>query len=99
MQVTMPAFSSQEEVSTSSNAREQSVSSLGTAFQPSLLGNVRKVEMESTTGECDTTQEDLDCQPHEAGWCSVKISALLLPVVVCGHLPRLSQERRLLTDC
>ena len=69
----MPAFSSQEEVSTSSNAREQSVSSLGTAFQPSMLGNVRKVEMESTTGECDTTQEDL---PHEAGWCRVKVSSL-----------------------
>ena len=63
----MPTFSSQEEVSTSSTDREQSVSSLGAAFQSSMLGSVRKVEMESTTGECDTTQEDLDCAPHEGG--------------------------------
>ncbi|XP_070202868.1 PR domain zinc finger protein 10-like isoform X2 [Littorina saxatilis] len=65
MQVSMPSFSSQEEVSTSSTDREQSVSSLGAAFQQGgMLGGVRKVEMESTTGECDTTQSDLDCQAH-----------------------------------
>ena len=83
MQVAMPTFSSHGEVSTSSTDQEPSVSSLGAAFQSGMLGEVRKVEMESTTGECDTTQEDLDCQPHGTGVCGRVCVCVCVCVYMC----------------
>lgn len=68
MQVTsMPGFSTQGEVSTSSGEQDSVVNSLGAAFNHALMSSIHKAEMEATTGECDTTQEDLDCHPHTVG--------------------------------